>query len=185
LRPRRTRAATRKAGTNEGPGPFRFTAPRLSFGRGSPRISSKEPPTDRTRTGLRGDQPGFALRGCALADATGPGCSGKTGSRSPALSDRCTTSLAGHCSSTWHHLATRVTPPPPLPASFSCPSLAVLVTSGAPTHLRWEHEIPILPLALPDAAETADLTRLFQTAAAAMFGRTRSGHSTGFCSDRR
>ena len=56
-----------------------------------------------------------------------------------------------------------------------CPSLKVLVTSRAPTHLRWEHEVPVPPLAFPDAAATADLTRLSQTAAVALFvGRAQA-----------
>jgi predicted ATPase/DNA-binding CsgD family transcriptional regulator len=56
-----------------------------------------------------------------------------------------------------------------------CSNLKVLVTSRAPTHLRWEHELPIPPLALPDVAATADLTRLSQTAAVALFvGRARA-----------
>jgi non-specific serine/threonine protein kinase len=56
-----------------------------------------------------------------------------------------------------------------------CPSLKVLVTSRAPTHLRWEHEVPVRPLTLPDAGATADLARLSQTAAVALFvGRTQT-----------
>jgi predicted ATPase len=31
-----------------------------------------------------------------------------------------------------------------------CLSLKVLLTSRAPTHLSWEHEVPVPPLALPD-----------------------------------
>jgi non-specific serine/threonine protein kinase len=50
-----------------------------------------------------------------------------------------------------------------------CSRLKVLVTSRAPTHLRWEHELPVLPLTLPDADATADLTSLKQTAAVALF----------------
>ena len=56
-----------------------------------------------------------------------------------------------------------------------CSSLKVLVTSRAPTHLRWEHEVPVPPLALPVAAATGDLTRLTQTAAVALFvGRAQA-----------
>jgi predicted ATPase/DNA-binding CsgD family transcriptional regulator len=51
----------------------------------------------------------------------------------------------------------------------SCSNLKVLVTSRAPTHLRWEHELPIPPLAVPDAAATTDLSRLSHTAAVALF----------------
>jgi predicted ATPase len=50
-----------------------------------------------------------------------------------------------------------------------CSNLKVLVTSRAPTHLRWEHELPIPPLAVPDATDIGDLTRLSQTAAVALF----------------
>jgi predicted ATPase/DNA-binding CsgD family transcriptional regulator len=50
-----------------------------------------------------------------------------------------------------------------------CSGLKLLITSRAPTHLRWEHEVPVLPLALPDAAALADVTRLSQTAAVALF----------------
>jgi non-specific serine/threonine protein kinase len=32
----------------------------------------------------------------------------------------------------------------------ACPALTLLVTSRAPLHLRWEHEWPVVPLALPD-----------------------------------
>jgi non-specific serine/threonine protein kinase len=51
----------------------------------------------------------------------------------------------------------------------SCSSLKVLITSRAPTHLRWEHEVPVLPLALPDAQATEDLSRLSETASVALF----------------
>src|SRR5579864_5490503 len=50
-----------------------------------------------------------------------------------------------------------------------CPGLKVLVTSRAPTHLRWEHEFPVPPLALPDPGTTAGLACLQQTAAVVLF----------------
>jgi predicted ATPase len=50
-----------------------------------------------------------------------------------------------------------------------CSSLKVLVTSRAATHLRWEYELPVPPLAVPCAAATADLTSLKHTAAVALF----------------
>jgi predicted ATPase len=50
-----------------------------------------------------------------------------------------------------------------------CRGLKVLVTSRAPTHLRWEHEIPVPTLALPDPGTTLDAGLLEQTAAVALF----------------
>jgi predicted ATPase/DNA-binding CsgD family transcriptional regulator len=50
-----------------------------------------------------------------------------------------------------------------------CRGLKVLVTSRAPTHLRWERESPVPPLALPDPGTTLDADQLEQTAAVALF----------------
>jgi predicted ATPase len=47
--------------------------------------------------------------------------------------------------------------------------IKVLVTSRAPLHLRWEHEVPVAPLALPDLRADADLTILRETAAVALY----------------
>lgn len=57
----------------------------------------------------------------------------------------------------------------------ACPGLRVLVTSRERLHLRAEHEVPVLPLALPGPAELADLTRLAATPAVEMLvGRVRT-----------
>jgi predicted ATPase/DNA-binding CsgD family transcriptional regulator len=50
-----------------------------------------------------------------------------------------------------------------------CSDAKVLVTSRAPLHLRWEHEVPIPPLPLPDLRATADVKELLQSAAVALF----------------
>jgi predicted ATPase/DNA-binding CsgD family transcriptional regulator len=56
-----------------------------------------------------------------------------------------------------------------------CSSLKVLVTSRTPTHLSWEHEFPVPPLGLPDAAVASDLTYLSQIASVALFvGRAQA-----------
>jgi predicted ATPase/class 3 adenylate cyclase/DNA-binding CsgD family transcriptional regulator len=51
----------------------------------------------------------------------------------------------------------------------ACPGLKVLATSRAPLHLRWEHELAVPPLALPDLARLPDAPALEQTAAVALF----------------
>jgi predicted ATPase len=50
-----------------------------------------------------------------------------------------------------------------------CTRLKVLITSRAPTHLRWEHELPVPPLALPAATDSADLAQLSRMASVALF----------------
>jgi non-specific serine/threonine protein kinase len=49
----------------------------------------------------------------------------------------------------------------------ACPALVILVTSRAPLHLAGEHDLPVQPLALPEATE--DLTALAETASVALF----------------
>ncbi len=41
-----------------------------------------------------------------------------------------------------------------------CPELRILVTSREPLHLRWEHELPVPPLALPDTRHLPTLEAL-------------------------
>ena len=47
--------------------------------------------------------------------------------------------------------------------------LKVLVTSRAPLHIRWEHEVPVAPLRTPDLRATSDLPSLSQTPSVALF----------------
>jgi predicted ATPase/DNA-binding CsgD family transcriptional regulator len=52
-----------------------------------------------------------------------------------------------------------------------CPRLRVLVTSRAPLGLRWEHEVPVAPLALPPAADSPEPEALAAVPAVALFVR--------------
>src|SRR5215217_2445275 len=49
------------------------------------------------------------------------------------------------------------------------PGLKLLVTSRAPLRLSWEHEFPVAPLALPDAARTGDASAVARAAAVQLF----------------
>ena len=51
----------------------------------------------------------------------------------------------------------------------ACPTLTLLVTSRAPLHLRWEHELPVAPLALPDAELGDDPEALERVPAVTLF----------------
>jgi predicted ATPase/DNA-binding CsgD family transcriptional regulator len=51
----------------------------------------------------------------------------------------------------------------------ACPGLKVLATSRAPLHLRWEHELPVSPLALPDLEHLPGPELLAGTPAVALF----------------
>jgi predicted ATPase/DNA-binding CsgD family transcriptional regulator len=51
----------------------------------------------------------------------------------------------------------------------ACPQLKLLVTSRAPLRLSWEHELVVLPLALPDLAQLPTRESLLQYAACALF----------------
>lgn len=50
-----------------------------------------------------------------------------------------------------------------------CPSLKVLATSRAALRLRWEHEMPVTPLAVPDPRRLPPLEALSQVPAVALF----------------
>lgn len=50
-----------------------------------------------------------------------------------------------------------------------CPELRVLITSRAPLRLSGEHEFPVTPLALPDAAHPAGVDDIAPTPAVALF----------------
>lgn len=56
-----------------------------------------------------------------------------------------------------------------------CPRLAVLVTSRTPLHVRPERELAVAALPTPTAAATADLQRLSQFAAVALFVQRAKG----------
>lgn len=56
-----------------------------------------------------------------------------------------------------------------------CPRLVVLVTSRTPLHVRSEHELAVAPLPTPGAGQTADLERLSQFAAVALFVQRARG----------
>jgi predicted ATPase/DNA-binding CsgD family transcriptional regulator len=51
----------------------------------------------------------------------------------------------------------------------SCPNLKVLVTSRAPLRLRWEHVLPLPPLAVPDRRRLPAPAELAQIPAVALF----------------
>jgi len=50
-----------------------------------------------------------------------------------------------------------------------CPEVKLLATSRASLRLRWEHEQPVLPLALPEEGRMADLEAVSRSAAVALF----------------
>jgi predicted ATPase/DNA-binding CsgD family transcriptional regulator len=51
----------------------------------------------------------------------------------------------------------------------SCPGLKILATSRAALRVRWEHEIVVWPLALPEAPQLADLEALARVPSVALF----------------
>jgi predicted ATPase/DNA-binding CsgD family transcriptional regulator len=58
----------------------------------------------------------------------------------------------------------------------ACPSLRILVTSRVPLLLRWEREIPVPPLALPDLARSPGTEMLAAPAAALFLERARAAN---------
>ena len=60
------------------------------------------------------------------------------------------------------------------------PRLRVLVTSRAPLHLSMEHELPVPPLALPDADRAHDRAGIAQSAAVALFIQRARDVAPGF-----
>lgn len=51
----------------------------------------------------------------------------------------------------------------------ACPGLRILVTSRSPLHINGERQLALMPLALIDAAEPADLVDMLQSPAVALF----------------
>jgi predicted ATPase/DNA-binding CsgD family transcriptional regulator/transcriptional regulator with XRE-family HTH domain len=51
----------------------------------------------------------------------------------------------------------------------ACPALKIAATSREPLYLSWEHVWPVLPLALPPAADAADCDRIAASPAVALF----------------
>ncbi len=51
----------------------------------------------------------------------------------------------------------------------SCPELKILATSRAPWHVRWERQLPVAPLELPDPDHLTDPTGLAEFAALTLF----------------
>lgn len=51
----------------------------------------------------------------------------------------------------------------------ACPPLKLLVTSRIPLRLRWEHQIVVMPLAVPEAAHLTDLEALAGVPSVALF----------------
>jgi predicted ATPase/DNA-binding CsgD family transcriptional regulator len=51
----------------------------------------------------------------------------------------------------------------------SCPDLKVLVTSREPLFLRWEHELPVLPLPVPDPRDPLDVASVGEVPSVALF----------------
>ncbi len=62
----------------------------------------------------------------------------------------------------------------------ACPTLTLLVTSRAALRLRWEHQSPVLPLALPDPRRDADLHAIAAAPAVALFVERARAVQPGF-----
>jgi predicted ATPase/DNA-binding NarL/FixJ family response regulator len=62
----------------------------------------------------------------------------------------------------------------------ACSHLKILVTSRAPLHLRWEHEFPVSPLALPDLTLLPPLPELLEVPAVALFVERARAARPGF-----
>jgi predicted ATPase/DNA-binding CsgD family transcriptional regulator len=63
----------------------------------------------------------------------------------------------------------------------ACPDLTVLVTSRAPLRLRWEHELPVVPLMLPDPARRLDPREIRQSPAVELFRQRAVAARPDFC----
>ena len=65
----------------------------------------------------------------------------------------------------------QVVPAAPLVGELlaACPRLRIIVTSRAPLRLRWEQELLVSPLALPDLKHAASPSELARTPAVALF----------------
>jgi non-specific serine/threonine protein kinase len=62
----------------------------------------------------------------------------------------------------------------------ACPYLKVLATSRAPLHLRWEHELTVPPLSLPDPAHLAPVAAVARVPAVALFLQRAAAVCPGF-----
>ena len=62
----------------------------------------------------------------------------------------------------------------------NCPDLRVLATSRAPLRVRYEHEYPISPLAMPDQDRTPEANEVSRAPAARLFVERAGEASPGF-----
>jgi non-specific serine/threonine protein kinase len=63
----------------------------------------------------------------------------------------------------------------------ACPRLRVLVTSREPLHLRWEHEVAVRPLDVPNLDHLPALDELLEVPAIALFVRRARAMRSDFC----
>jgi predicted ATPase/DNA-binding CsgD family transcriptional regulator len=62
----------------------------------------------------------------------------------------------------------------------ACPALAVIVTSREPLRLRWEHELPVAPLPVPESTSSAGLDVLAASPAVRLLVERARAVSAGF-----